>query len=64
MTWPADVDLAGDGGGDQGGTVFLKMDDGGFNLGDDGVDLGGLAVEVDGDGALFLDWWTNHGEWM
>ena len=49
----AHVDLAGDGGGDQGGAVLVEEVDGLGDLGGQGVDLGCLAVEVVGDGLLF-----------
>ncbi len=36
----ANVDLAGDGGGDQGGAAFLEEVDGALGFGDEGVELG------------------------
>ncbi len=47
------VDLASNGGGDEGGAALLQELDGPLRLGDQGVELGGLPVEVGGDGFLF-----------
>ena len=50
------VDLAGHGGCDQSGSVFLQPLDGGFDLGNHLVDLPSFLVEVVGDGALLRKW--------
>ena len=51
------VDLAGDGGEDEDGAVFLQSVDGLLNLGDEGVKLCRFAIEERGDGSLFIDRW-------
>ena len=48
-----DVDLAGDGSGDEAGAVFAEVGDGGGDFVAEGVEVGGLMVEKSGDGALF-----------
>ena len=48
------VDFAGYCCGDEGGAEFFEAVDGFLDFGDEGVDLGGFAVEEGGDGALFL----------
>lgn len=50
----AHIDLAGDGGGDQGGAAFLKQLDQALLLGDQGVNLRSFAVEESCNGSLFL----------
>ena len=52
----ADVDLAGHGGSDEGGAVFLEALDGSFDLRDQLIDLSGLSVEVLGDATLLVRW--------
>ena len=43
---PTNVDLAGDGRGDQGGATLLEEGDGSLGFGDEGIQFGGLS----GDG--------------
>lgn len=52
----SDVNLAGDGGGDQGSAVFLEAFDGSFDFRGEGVELGGLELEVVDDCTLFRLW--------
>lgn len=53
---PANVDLAGDCGGDQGGAAFLEEGGGLFSFGDEGVEFGGLVVDVARDCPLLRYW--------
>lgn len=47
------VEAASDGVADEGGAMFGEEGEAAAFVGDEGVDLGGFAVEVGGDGALF-----------
>lgn len=58
------VDLAGHRGGDEGGAEFLEAIDRVADLGDEGVDARGFAVEERGDGALFRIWRCAHSLWF
>ena len=48
------VNLAGDGGGDQGGPAFLQQVDGALGFGGEGVELSGFTVKRSDDTALFV----------
>ena len=56
------VDLAGDGGGDEGGAALPGQGDRLAGVRDRGVDLGGLVVEVVGDLLLSLKRWYRNSE--
>jgi hypothetical protein len=51
----ADIDLPGDGGGDECGAALGEERDDGFGVVDERVDLLRLAIEECGDGALFCE---------
>ena len=53
----AHVDLAGDGGGDQGGAAFLEQGDGVLGFGGEGVELVGLDFQMRRDRSLLQNWW-------
>jgi len=55
MRLPSYVDLAGDRRRDERRAVLLQALDGGLDLGDHGVDLGGLAVKETDDHGLLID---------
>ena len=55
------IDLAGDGGGDEGGAVFLQSFDGFSNLGDEGVKLCRFAIEEVGNLPLLMVWRESNG---
>ena len=58
----ADVDLAGDGGGDQGGAAFVRQVDGALGFGGEGVELGKFAIEEDDYRGLFVFWRNSNRE--
>ena len=57
MLEPSHVDLAGGGGGDEGDAVLLQSFDGFFDLGDQGVNLRYLAIQMLNDPCLLDSWW-------
>jgi hypothetical protein len=51
----SDIDLPRDGGGNQGGAVFLQAVDGGADFGDQGVQLRCSSMYVLSDRTLFYE---------
>lgn len=56
-----DVDLAGDGGGDQGGTALLQEVDGSSGVDGESIQPTGVDVDTLDDGSLFRKWWEEDG---